>query len=166
MLLDSGGRPLEGHVAAFRSAFATGGTDLYGSNDNTSNGIFSTSPLGVPSAANLIGGRAFELEPFGPLDAATAPNANPGDLIGEFTAVYRFYYVPSPSISGSREVEFSAVGITARYRFANFAGSVVAPAVPIPDQTITFLVPSPSAAALLAPTLILAARRRRGISGH
>jgi hypothetical protein len=74
------------------------------------------------------------------------------------------YYIPSPGRNETRPVTFNATGTTVRYIHAIGGMVFTSPPLPIPDQTITFLVPSPATAVFLTLPLCAAARRRRHTS--
>jgi hypothetical protein len=158
-LEDVAGSPLTGHRAPFRGTFAPGFPSL-GSNTDPSNGLFSNSSIGPISVRSLFGERTgLGVDSFGPLGVASATTADPATLDGELTPNYRLHYFPTVGLP-QRTVVVEITGVSARYRHAQTSFGI-APAVPIPDQTITFLVPSPSATALVALPLLTAARRRR-----
>jgi hypothetical protein len=160
--LDTLGRPLAGHFAPFRSSFSPGIPGIFGSNDEDLNGQFVNPLIGPPTATRVVGSRPPHVVPFGALGIATAVDSNPANLIGDLTPVYRFYYTPAHGDLGPRQVTFSAASVDVRYVISDTPLVRASIAIPIPDQTVTFLVPGPGAGALALAAGLLAARRRRG----
>lgn len=143
--LDAGGQPLAGHFAAFRGGFAPQGTG--GFNNDSANGIYSTVG-GNARVTSIVGSRAI---------------GNDGTILGvsDFVAVYSFMFFPKPATS--RSITLNVTGISGRYLQSLSGGgfATAAPAVNLPDQSITFRVPAPGAAALMGLSGLVALRRRR-----
>jgi len=161
---DSLGNPLAGHFRPFRGSFAPAGSG--GDNANLSNGR-QTDVSGSPALTSVVGSRAFGYNGV-PLGVATGNT--PASLVGDYVAVFRFLYIPAfynrasnAALGTFPSVTLSVTGMSARYLYQdNGAGTATAAAqVNLPNQTVTFQVPTPGAAALVGLGGLLAARRRR-----
>lgn len=110
---------------------------------------------------NVIGSRSlnFGSDGSGPQGVATAVDNNPANLQGEYSAVYRMYYFPRP---GAETITLNVTNMSARYVHAiNGTFSTAAPAVNLPNQSITVSIPAPGAGALVGLMGLAALRRRR-----
>jgi hypothetical protein len=162
MLTDLLGRPLDGFFGPFRGSFPPGAFGTYGNNDDPSNGIINNTSAGSSSISGLLGGRR-ELPPFGVVGAATPTTNDPAGLVGEPTTIFRAYYIPTLDSGNTRTVQLFATGFTARNCYSVALNNFfAAPSVPIPDQTITFLVPGPGVAGVACLGAVALSRRRRG----
>jgi hypothetical protein len=163
-LVDTGGNPLAGSFSPFRGSFAPGTAPFFGSNNDGSNGTVGTNASGNPTLASVVGSRAFNFNGIPVGAAATAQDANPANLVGEYANVYRLVYFPKPDFTTSavRNITVNITGLGVRYLFA-FSGSTAsaAAAVTLPNTSFTFQVPTPGAAAVLGLGALAAARRRR-----
>ncbi|MBL8756827.1 MAG: hypothetical protein JNK35_00180 [Phycisphaerae bacterium] len=163
-LLDTAGHALAGHFAPFRGSFNPQVAPLYlGANDDPNNGTFFNVPIGQPQVTQLVGARGLNFGSDGskPVGVATALDGNPANLLGKLTPVYRLYYVPSAASFGVRTISASVSGMSGRYRHHDFFFDPAAAAVPLPDQTFTFMVPAPGAGALMVLAGLTWAWRRR-----
>lgn len=168
-LLDTSGEPLRGHFAPFRGGFGPQeGPQFLGANSSPFNGEFFNPATTTPALANLIGSRTlhFGSEGTGRVGVAATPtDANPANLIGDLTPVYRLYFTPTPGFSG-RVVTGSVRDMSARYLLglAPTGDGLHAPAVDLPDREFAFVVPGPGGAVLgFAAVAAGLSRRRRGM---
>ncbi len=154
--VDSNGQPLAGHFRAFRGGFAPQGTG--GANNDTSNGIYSLL-AGNPRATSVVGSRTIGFD--GNALGVAVLDASNQIIGGEYVSVYRFLFLPK--IAQSRNITLNISGLSARYIHTDNGGgfATAAAAVNLPNQSITFRVPTPGAAALVGLGGLAAMRRRR-----
>ncbi len=163
--LDTNGAPLAGHFSPYRGTFNPMIGPLFlGANDFENNGLLTNPAIGSLQVSQLIGQRPVNVgsDGTGPVGVAVATDADPANLVGDLAPVYRLYYFPNESISSTRLIQVAVTGLSGRYAYApsTFGGYSGASAVPIPDQSLTFVVPSPGSAALLAFACMAVSRRR------
>jgi hypothetical protein len=165
-LLDTGGIPLAGHFSPFRGSFAPG-APTFGSNADLSNGTVQNSNTNAdPRITGLVGSRAFGYDGLPRGAAATASDANPANLVGDYAAIYRFIYFPRPEFGppsvAIRNITINVTGLSVRYLSAvSGSNATAAAAVSLPSQSFTFQVPTPGATALVGLAGLAAFRRRR-----
>jgi len=163
-LTDTNGQPLAGHFPAFRGSFAPQvGPNYLGVNSDPANGSVNNPAMGSPFVTNVVGSRALNYGAggIGPQGAAIAPNADPLNLMGDLAPIYRIYYFPDAE-GGEREISLSMTSMSGRYiHTVQGIFGTAAPARSLPDQSITFTVPSPGAGALAALMGLAGCRRRR-----
>ncbi len=153
--VDAGGQPLAGHFRAFRSGFAPQGTG--GFNSDANNGAFSFF-AGNPRATSIVGSRTIDFD--GNALGVAVLDASNQIVGGEYVSVYRFLFLPK--IAQSRNITLNISGLSARYlHTVNGTFATAAAAVNLPNQSVTFRVPTPGAAVLAGLGGLVAMRRRR-----
>jgi hypothetical protein len=161
---DSSGDPVSGAFFPFRSSFDPGGLPAPGDNDNQFNGAFLNNATGPVIAGNiqLDRNRGWNTVPQA-LGVATLDAA--GNITGgDYAAVYRFIYLPRPDFTGNavRNITVDVTGMSARYIFqVNGDLGGAGATFNLPNQSFTFQVPGPGAAALAALAGLAGFRRRR-----
>ncbi len=158
---DAGGNPLTGHHSPFRGAFPPSGSG--GNNSDVNNGIFSVVAGTTARLTSIVGTRQVGFD--GSL-LGVATGTGPGDLVGDYTPIYTFDFLPKEA--AARTITVTVTGLSARYLFADQRGpgqdvgnASGAPAVNLPNQSFQFRVPTPGAAAVLGLGGLVIARRRR-----
>jgi len=164
-LTDPSGAMLAGHFAPFRGSFGPQVGPLYlGANTDPNNGVFANPAAGPVSVTQILGSRTvnFGSEGTGPIGAAVAVDAEPTHLVGDLAPIYRLYYLPTSHVGAARSVSVQVSGMSARYLVFVTGLPTASAAVPLPDQTFTFMVPAPGAGALMVLAGCAWRRRRTG----
>ncbi len=157
---DFGGDPLAGHFSPFRGAFAPQGSG--GRNTDASNGVYSVVAGTTARITGVVGSRQVGFD--GSL-LGVATGTGPGDLAGDYVAVYAFDFIPKEA--AARAITVNVSGMSGRYLFRDDRGgnpvgnASAATAVNLPNQSFQFRVPTPGAAAVLGLGGLAIARRRR-----
>ncbi len=166
-LTDTNGNALAGHFAPFRGSFAPQVAPLFlGANSEPVNGSANNPATGSPFLTNVVGSRALNYGSDGTLAAgnAVAVDSNAANLVGDLVPVYRLYYFPRAdfTLNAIRDVTVNVTNLSARYLHSlSGAFGTAAAAINLPNQSFSFRVPTPGAAALVGLGGLVAARRRR-----
>lgn len=156
---DAGGNPLEGSFSPYRGGFSPQGSG--GFNSDASNGIFSVIGGTQARVTSVVGTRSigYDGNPEGVATGTAVSN-----LVGGYSPIFTVDYFPV--LAQARSVSVAVSGLSARYLFADTRAqspgtATAAPQVNLPNQTFSFRVPTPGAAAVLGLAGVAAFRRRR-----